>query len=60
LINEGINIKEIEAVDFLDSLRDALWETCGEQIIKLHREAYDIRTQDINQSELGLDDAIPF
>jgi len=48
------------AIEFLDSLRDALWETYGEQITELHREAYDNRFQDINQCELGFDDDIPF
>ena len=48
------------AIDFLDRLRDALWETYGEQIIKMHREAYDNRIQDINQCELGFDDDIPY
>ena len=48
------------AIDFLDRLRDALWETYGEQITRMHREAYDNRFQDINQCELGFDDDIPF
>jgi len=48
------------AIEFLDILRDALWETYGEQITEMHREAYDNRFQDINQCELGLDDDIPF
>ena len=48
------------AIEFLDILRDALWETYGEQITEMHREAYDNRFQDINQSELGFDDDIPF
>jgi len=48
------------AIDFLDILRDALWETYGEQITDMHREAYDNRFQDINQCELGFDDDLPF
>ena len=48
------------AIEFLDILRDALWETYGEQITEMHREAYDNRFQDINQCELGFDDDIPF
>ena len=48
------------AIEFLDLLRDALWETYGEQITEMHREAYDTRFQDINQGELGFDDDIPF
>jgi len=48
------------AIEFLDILRDALWEIYGEQITEMHREAYDNRFQDINQCELGFDDDIPF
>ena len=48
------------AIEFLDILRDALWETYGEQITDMHREAYDNRFQDINQCELGFDDDLPF
>jgi len=48
------------AIDFLDILRDVLWETYGEQITRMHREAYDNGIQDINQCELGFDDDIPF
>ena len=47
-------------IDFLDSLRDALWKTYGEQITEMHREDYDNRFKDINQCELGFDDDIPF
>ena len=47
-------------IEFLDILRDALWETYGEQLTEMHREAYDNRFQDINQCELGFDDDIPF
>ena len=47
-------------IDFLDLLRDALWETYGEQITQWHREADDNRIQDVNQCELGFDDDIPF
>ena len=47
-------------IDFLDILRDALWETYGKQITEMHREACDNRTPDINQCELGFDDEIPF
>jgi len=48
------------AIEFLDILRDALWEAYGQQITEMHREAYDNRFQDINQCELGFDDDIPF
>ena len=47
-------------IDLLDRLRDALWETYGEQITRMHREDNDNRAQDINQCEIGLDDDIPF
>ena len=47
-------------IDFLDILRDALWETYGEKIIRMHREDYDNRFKDINQCELEFDDDIPF
>ena len=48
------------AIDFLDTLREALWETYGEQITTMHREACDDRIQDTNQGELEFDDDIPF
>ncbi len=47
-------------IDGLDRLRDALWETYGNQITQLYREAYDDRFQDPNQCELEFDDDIPF
>ena len=47
-------------IDFLDSLRDALWETYAEQITTMHREDCDNRIQYINQCVLGFDDDIPF
>ncbi len=47
-------------IDFLDLLRDALWETHGDQITQMYREAYDDRFQDPNQCELEFDDDIPF
>ncbi len=47
-------------IDFLDSLRDALWETYGEQITGMHREAYDNGIRDTNQCEFEFDDDIPF
>ena len=45
-------------IDFLDTLRDALWETYGEQITQMHREDYDDRTRDSNPCEF--DDDISF
>lgn len=47
-------------IDFLDRLRDALWETYGEQITRMHREDDENRIQNINQCEPGFDDDIPF
>ena len=48
------------AIDFLDTLRDALWETYGEQITQMHREACDDCIRDANQCEFEFDDEIPF
>jgi hypothetical protein len=48
------------AIELLDILREALWETYGEQITQMHREAYDDRIQDNNQCEFQFDDDIPF
>ena len=48
------------AIDFLDTLRDALWESYGEQITKMHREAHDDRIQDTNQREFEFNDDPPF
>jgi hypothetical protein len=47
-------------IDFLDAIRDALWETYGEQITAMHREACDQTSQDKNQCELEFDDDITF
>lgn len=47
-------------IDFLDTLRDALWETYGEEITRMHREAYDEFIRDTNQYEFEFDDEIPF
>ncbi len=46
------------AIDFLDNLRDVLWETYGEQIIQMHREAHDEQIREINQGEFMFDDDI--
>jgi hypothetical protein len=48
------------AIDFLDTLRDALWETYGEQITQMQREAADNPIRDINQHEFEFNDDIPF
>ncbi len=47
-------------IDFLDILRDALWESYGEEITRMHREACDDRIRNTNQCELEFDDEIPF
>jgi len=47
-------------IDFLDRLRDALWETYGEQITRMHQEEYEQRTQGSNSCPPGFDDDIPF
>ncbi len=47
-------------IDFLDTLRDELWETYGEQIVNMHREIGDNRIRDPDQCKPELDDEIPF
>jgi hypothetical protein len=55
------NLSEAATViDFLDTLRDALWETYGEQITQMHREAHDDRIQETNQHEFPFEDDPPF
>jgi hypothetical protein len=48
------------AIDFLDTLRDALWETYGEQITRMHWETCEEPIRDTNQCEFEFDDDIPF
>ncbi|MCP4305429.1 MAG: hypothetical protein GY788_11240 [bacterium] len=48
------------AIEFLDSLRDALWETYGEQITKMYRDADNDRIRDTNQCEFDFDDELSF
>ena len=48
------------AIDFLDTLREALWHTYGEQITTMHREAHHDHLRDNHQCELEFDDDIPF
>ena len=48
------------AIELLDLLREALWETYGEQITQMHREDYDDRIRDTNQCEFEFDDDISF
>jgi hypothetical protein len=47
-------------IDFLDTIRDALWETYGEQITQMHYEACDESSRDKNQCELEFNDDIAF
>ena len=48
------------AIEFLDLLREVLWETYGEEITAMHREAYDDRIRDAHQCEFEFDDDISF
>ena len=48
------------AIDLLDMLREAIWETYGEQITRMHQEDNDYLIQDTNPLEPGFDDDIPF
>jgi len=47
-------------IEFLDMLQDALWETYGEQITRMHCEDLDDRIRDSNQCEFEFSDEIPF
>lgn len=47
-------------IDFLDAIRDVLWETYGEQITQMHREAYEESSRAENQCEFEFDDNITF
>lgn len=47
-------------IELLDLLREALWETYGEQITQMHREDYDDRIREANQCEFEFDDDISF
>jgi len=48
-----------ELLELLDTLRDALWDTYGEQILHHHRELC-TDEPDNGQGELDFDDDIPF
>ena len=48
------------AIDFLDTLREALWETYGAQITQMHKEACHDHIRNSNQCEFEFDDEIPF
>ena len=47
-------------ITFLDILRDALWETYGEQITTMLREDHNDRIRDTNQYKFEFNDDIPF
>jgi uncharacterized protein YktA (UPF0223 family) len=47
-------------IDFLDALRDALWEAYGEQITQMHREACEVSDRYNAQCEFEFDDDITF
>ncbi|MCP5407935.1 MAG: hypothetical protein H6963_01395 [Chromatiaceae bacterium] len=47
-------------IDFLDTLRDTLWETYGEEITRMQREACGEFIRDTDQYEFEFDDDIPF
>lgn len=47
-------------IEFLDLLRDQLWETHGDQIVDLLRETSATQIVDENQAELEFDDDIEF
>ena len=47
-------------IEFIDHLRDQLWECYGDQIVSLLREASDAQNIDGGQDELDFDDDIDF
>ena len=47
-------------ITFLDILRDALWDTYGEQITTMLRDDHNDRIRDTNQYEFEFNDDIPF
>jgi len=47
-------------IDFIDTLRDALWETYGEQITRIHHEEHDARTPHSTHCEFDFNDPLPF
>lgn len=48
------------AIELLDILREALWQTYGEQITDMHREIHDEHVSDDSQCTLAFDDDLPF
>lgn len=47
-------------LEFLDELKDILWEAYGEEIIKMHRTEKTDNIQNNGQTELPFDDRIEF
>ena len=47
-------------IEFLDTLRDQLWEIYGDQIVDLLREASVTQVDNEHQGELALDDDLEF
>jgi hypothetical protein len=60
-LNTYWNVDEAATIiTFLDILRDALWETYGDQITNMLREDLGNRIRDTNQYEFEFNDDIPF
>lgn len=49
-----------DVIEFLDILRDQLWETYGDQIIAMRLEAEEQRTEHEEQIRLAFDEEEPF
>lgn len=49
-----------DVIEFLDILRDQLWETYGDQIIAMRLEAEGQRTEHEEQIRLAFDEEEPF
>jgi len=47
-------------IEFLDILRDQLWETYGDEIVATYREVAQAESYYENQNESGFDDEIDF
>ncbi|MCP4303136.1 MAG: hypothetical protein GY783_21340 [Gammaproteobacteria bacterium] len=47
-------------INFLDIIRDALWETYGDEITEMYRENHDSCKRNADQHQPNLDDEIPF
>ena len=49
-----------DVIEFLDILRDQLWETYGDRIIAMRLEAEEQRTEHEEQIRLAFDEEEPF